>query len=195
MAIDDLIIDFPGDRSRPRSMPSPASARVSPSSGEQVSQQPRRHHRFSRSNSVEPSPQRVSFSESTKVKVVVDVSTKDVMPDLYYSKSDIQSIKHGIRRKLMGIKARGLTLAEYAKQNRDQTEVFMGLEAHLDEKSLLEVYTRRRQLRSAIMREQRRQLDKTGVIDIAKLARVAERESEWARVRARVIGMIHDDHH
>jgi len=95
----------------------------------------------------------------------------------------------------MGIKARGLTLAEYAKQNRDQTEVFMGLEAHLDEKSLLEVYTRRRQLRSAIMREQRRQLDKTGVIDIAKLARVAERESEWARVRARVIGMIHDDHH
>ena len=71
----------------------------------------------------------------------------------------------------------------------------MGLEAHMDEKSLREVYKRRRQLRRAIMREQRRQLDKTGVIDIAVLARVAERESEWARVRARVIGMIHDDHH
>ena len=95
----------------------------------------------------------------------------------------------------MGMRARGLTLAEYAKQNRDRTEVFMGLEAHMDEKSLREVYTRRHQLRRAIMGEQRRQLDETGAVDIAELSRVAARESEWARVRARVIGMIHDDHH
>ena len=106
MATNNLIVNFPSRRGWSQSMPSSAAARAP-------------HRRVSCSNSSEPS-RRVSFSRSTTVQVVVDVSTEDVLSDLYYSKSDIQSIKRGIRRELMEIRAKSLTLAEVAEQNISQ---------------------------------------------------------------------------
>jgi len=127
------------------------------------------------------------------MKVVPDIATEDALPDLYYTRREIKAIKRGNWRMLMAIRANGVTMAEFAQRNVSKTELFIGLEAHLDESISNEVRTRRYQRTKSVLDEQSRQLIRSGFIDHAELARVSERESEWARVRARIIGQIHDD--
>ena len=128
------------------------------------------------------------------MKIVPDIATEDAMPDLYYTEREIQRIKHGNCRTLKAIRASGITtMAEFAQRNVSKTELFMGLEAHLDESISNEVRMRRYQRTKSVLEEQSRQLIRSGFIDHAELARVSARESEWARVRARIIGQIHGD--
>ena len=94
---------------------------------------------------------------------------------------------------LRAIRASGVTMAEFAQRHLSKTEVFMGFEAHLDESISNEVRMRQYQQIKSVLEEQSRQLIRSGLIDHTELARVSARESEWARVRARIIGQIHDD--
>ena len=127
------------------------------------------------------------------MKVVVDIATEDALPDLYYTRREIQRIKRGNLRMLRAIRASGVTMAEFAQRHLSKTEVFMGFEAHLDESISNEVRMRQYQQIKSVLEEQSRQLIRSVFIDHAELARVSARESEWARVRARIIGQIHDD--
>jgi len=127
------------------------------------------------------------------MKIVPDIATEDAMPDLYYTKREIRAIKRGNCRILMAIRASGVTMNEFAQRHVSKTELFMGLEAHLDDCISNEVRMRRHQRTKSVLEEQSRQLIRSGFIDHAELARVSARESEWARVRARIIGQIHDD--
>ena len=136
---------------------------------------------------------RVTFADVSQMKVVADIATEDALPGLYYTGREIQAMKHGNCRMLMAVRASGVTMAEFAQRNLSTTEVFMGLEAHLDASASNEVRMRRSRQIESVLEEQCRQLRRSGGINIAELARVSARESEWARVRARIIGRIHDD--
>ena len=175
-----LIVDFPSRRRHITPPDAPASASALVVVVEQAEQEPKQQRR-------------VSFANVSQMKVVVDIATEDAVPDLYYTRREIQAIKHGNCRMLMAIRASGVTMAEFAQRNLSKTEVFMGLEAHLDESISNEMRMRRYQQSKSVLEEQSRQLRRSGVINHAELARVSARESEWARVRARIIGQIHDD--
>ncbi|EJK65347.1 hypothetical protein THAOC_13802 [Thalassiosira oceanica] len=181
----NLIVDFP---SRRRHITPPDAPTSSPTTGDDVDHEPT--HQLAEQ---EPNQQRrVSFANVSQMKVVADIATDDALPDLYYTKRETQAIKHGNCRMLMAIRASGVTMAEFAQQYLSRTEVFMGLEAHLDMSVSNEMRMRRSRQIESVLEEQSRQR-RSGVINHADLARVSARESEWARVRARIIGRIHDD--
>ena len=136
---------------------------------------------------------RVSFADVSQMKVVADIATEDALPGLYYTGREIQAMKHGNCRMLMAVRASGVTMAEFAQRNLSKTENFMGLEAHLDVSVSNEMRMRRSRQIESVLDEQDRQLRRSGAINHADLARVSARESEWARVRARILGRIHDD--
>ncbi|EJK55363.1 hypothetical protein THAOC_24908 [Thalassiosira oceanica] len=176
----NLIVDFPSRRMHDNT-PSDAPSSTSTLNGR---------------GEKEPKQQRrVSFANVSQMKVVADIATDDALPDLYYTKREIQAIKRCNCRMLMAIRASGVTMAEFAQQNLSKTEVFMGLEAHLDVSVSNEMRMRRSRQIESVLEEQSRQRRRSGVINInhADLARVSARYSEWARVRARIIGQIHDD--
>ncbi|EJK53370.1 hypothetical protein THAOC_27210 [Thalassiosira oceanica] len=175
----NLIVDFPSRRRRSRTTP-PDVPTTSAPFAEQAEQEPKQQRR-------------VSFANVSEMKVVADIATEDALPDLYYTSREIQAIKHGNCRMLMAIRASGVTMAEFAQRNSSKTEVFMGLEAHLDVSVSNEMSMRRSRQIESVLEEQSRQRRRSGVINRADLARVSARESEWARVRARIIGLIHDD--
>ncbi|EJK45277.1 hypothetical protein THAOC_36113 [Thalassiosira oceanica] len=148
------------------------------------------------SDDVEHEPEhqlRVSFNNVSQMKKVADIATEDARSGLYYNGREIQAIKHANCRMITAIRASGVTMAEFAQRNISKTEVFMGLEAHLDASVSNEVLIRRSRQIESVLEEQSRQRRRSGVINHAELARVSARESEWARVRARIIGQIHDD--
>ena len=136
---------------------------------------------------------RVAFSNVSQMMLVADIATEDALPDLYYTRREIQAIKQGNCRMLMAIRGSGMTMAEYTHRNLSKTENFMGLEAHLDVSVSNEMRMRRSRQIESVLDEQARQLRRSGAINHADLARVSARESEWARVRARILGRIHDD--
>ena len=172
-----LIVDFPSRRRHTAPQAAPTST---PAPEEDVEQEPKQQRR-------------VSFLNVSQMKVVPDIATEDAMPDLYYTRREIQAIKRGNCRMLMAIRASGVTMTEFAQRHVSKTELFMGLEAHLDVSISNEMRMRRYQQSRSVLEEQSRQLIRSGFIDHTELARVSARESEWARVRARIIGQIHDD--
>ena len=181
----NLIVDFPSRRRHITPPPgAPTSTYASALVVEQVEQAEQQEPKQLR---------RVTFANVSQMKVVVDIATEDAMPDLYYTRREIKAIKRGNCRMLLAIRASGVTMAEFAQRNVSKTEVFMGLEAHLDESISNEVRMRRYQQTRSVLGEQSRQLMRAGAINHAELARVSARESEWARVRAKIIGQIHDD--
>ncbi|EJK65512.1 hypothetical protein THAOC_13614 [Thalassiosira oceanica] len=182
----NLLVDFP---SRRRHITPPDAPTSSPTTDDDVDHEPT--HQLAEQ---EPKQQRrVSFANVSQMKVVSDIATDDARADLYYTSRETQAIKHGNCRMLMAIRASGVTMAEFAQQYLSRTEVFMGLEAHLDMSVSNEMRMRRSRQIESVLEEQSRQLRRSGVINHADLARVSARESEWARVRARIIGRIHDD--
>ncbi|EJK67252.1 hypothetical protein THAOC_11742 [Thalassiosira oceanica] len=173
----NLIVDFPSRRMHITPPDAPTSA--SDLFAEQAEHEPKQQRR-------------VSFSNVSQMKVVADIATEDARADLYYTSREIQAIKRCNCRMLMAIRASGVTMAEFAQQNLSRTEVLMGLEAHLDMSVSNEMRMRQSRQIESVLEEQSRQR-RSGVINHADLARVSARESEWARVRARIIGRIHDD--
>ena len=67
----------------------------------------------------------------------------------------------------------------------------MGLESYLSENIIREIKFQRQKVRNAVLLEQRRQ-ERQGVRDPEAMASICENATEWARSRARVIGLLHD---
>eukprot|EP01082_Thalassiosira_pseudonana_P009784 g8722.t1 g8722 contig33:70524-71018(+) len=155
----NLIVDFPS-RQRVGSTTTSTSSHVSPSS-------------HSPSTLTRP---RVSFSEVIRVQTVPKLSK--YQQDLWFTADEIKAFK--ARPKLMhrALKANGLTLAQFAEENIDNTAAFLGLDNFLTEATLHE------------LREQRRQME-TGAYDADRLATVSEHNSSWSTSRAFIIAKIH----
>ncbi|EJK64217.1 hypothetical protein THAOC_15073 [Thalassiosira oceanica] len=157
-----LIVDFPSRRMHDNNPPDAPTSAPTPEPNQQ---------------------RRVSFSNVAQMKVVDDIATEDARADLYYTSREIQAIKRCNCRMIMAIRASGVTMAEFAQQNLSRTEVFMGLEAHLDVSVSNEMRMRRSRHIESVLEEQYRQLRRSGVINHADLARVSARESERARAK------------
>ena len=183
----NLIVDFPSRRGSITPSDATTLAALTPALTSAINRQDQQERQ-------QPKQQRrVAFSNVSQMKIVADIATEDALPDLYYTRREIQAIKQGNCRMIMAIHRSGVTMAEFAQRNLSKTENFMGLEAHLDVSVSNEMRLRRSRQIESVLDEQDRQLRRSGAINHADLARVSARESEWARVRARVIGRIHDD--
>mmetsp|Transcript_3666 Transcript_3666/g.8118 ORF Transcript_3666/g.8118 Transcript_3666/m.8118 type:complete len:177 (+) Transcript_3666:99-629(+) len=167
----NLIVDFPS-RQRVGSTTTSTSSHISPSS-------------HSPSTLTRP---RVSFSEVIRVQTVPKLSK--YQQDLWFTADEIKAFK--ARPKLMhrALKANGLTLAQFAEENIDNTAAFLGLDNFLTEATLHEVISRRKMLFREVLREQRRQME-TGAYDADRLATVSEHNSSWSTSRAFIIAKIH----
>ena len=123
----------------------------------------------------------VSFADRLEVKLVYDISYEH-RDDLWFSDSELKFFK-----KQMSY------MIKYAVQlNTGVTSSsFAGLEKYLTKTSSREEIVRLRQtLRKAILLEQERQFNE-GIDDPDKLARISEALTEWSRINARVIGLMH----
>ena len=135
----------------------------------------------------------VSFSEFAQIRVVAKW-TIDEQAALFYTRQEISFTQHIHRVTISNIRATGMTLYEFARQNVSSSEVFMGLETQIDKAAAFQVYSRRMRLFHLVLEEQRRQrLNGRSVINQAELAKVAAMGSEWARKRARILGVLHVD--
>ena len=61
----------------------------------------------------------------------------------------------------------------------------------MSENTTKEIKYQRQNVRNAVLSEQRRQ-EQQGVRDPEAMASISETATEWARSRARVIGLLHD---
>ena len=68
----------------------------------------------------------------------------------------------------------------------------MGLEAYLNYSVARELSLRRANYMASVLEEHKRQTE-VGIVDEDKLARAAAISSEWSQVRARIIGLMHED--
>ena len=83
-----------------------------------------------------------------------------------------------------------MTLANYAEENIQDTSKFMGLEAYFSPEGMKKIRLQRGLVKRIVLAEQERQ-HRADIEDPESLARVSQEVSEWSRVRANVIGLIH----
>ncbi|KAL7534860.1 hypothetical protein ACHAWF_004975 [Thalassiosira exigua] len=134
---------------------------------------------------------RVSFLGKTNVKIIDNLATEH-KADLWFTQRDINSFKERTILMLRALYARGMTVAQYADMNVQDTSAFMGLESHLTDITFERIVERRRRIAHAVISEQRRQ-DHAGVYDPITMSKISEAESNCSRKRARIIGLIHTD--
>mmetsp|Transcript_7825 Transcript_7825/g.17987 ORF Transcript_7825/g.17987 Transcript_7825/m.17987 type:complete len:170 (+) Transcript_7825:236-745(+) len=137
---------------------------------------------------------RVTFSNTCEVKIVPALTTltTDGSNLLFYSKEDIKSFKDQSRALICALKRNGFALEDLARRNISSSEVFMGLEAYLNYSVARELSLRRANYMASVLEEHKRQTE-VGIVDEDKLARAAAISSEWSQVRARIIGLMHED--
>ena len=102
-----------------------------------------------------------------------------------------------MRRKNNELSATGSNYYELLIQNEEDDgasnssrPTFVGLENRLSDSISQDIVARRLRHQRAIRYEQDRQA-RVGIYDPDLLANVAEMESDWARKRATIIGLIH----
>ena len=137
---------------------------------------------------------RVTFSDSCQVKIVPTLSTlaTDSSNSLFYSREDIKSFKDQSRALIFALKRNGFALEDLARRNLMSSEVFMGLEVYLNDSVAHELSLRRANYVASVLGEHTRQME-IGIADEEELARAAAKASEWSQVRARIIGLMHED--
>ena len=171
MSETNLIVDFPSSRCHQGNLPKPSSNRVSKS-----------HKSL-----------RVSFSNLSQVKVVPKLTTLATDSSrLFYTKEDVRSFKDESRTLICVLKRNGFALEDFARRNISSSEVFMGLEAYMNDSVARELSLRRANHVASVLEEHTRQIE-LGIDDKDELARAAAIASEWARVRARIIGLMHEE--
>lgn len=131
----------------------------------------------------------VSFLDESAVYFVEDLSCRyrDV---LWYSHEDVEYIKRRTARMLLALRTHGMTMAQYAMLNIEDTSAFMGLETYLTDAGTREIRRRRIAARAAVLNEQHRQ-DKLGIQDVDAMASVSGAASATCRERAQVIALLH----
>ena len=85
-----------------------------------------------------------------------------------------------------------MTFAQYAEHNIQETSAFMGLENHLSKDTIQEKRHRIGATLRAVILEQQRQLD-IGIDDPEAISIISQALSDKSRLRARMIGLLHDD--
>mmetsp|Transcript_22313 Transcript_22313/g.38297 ORF Transcript_22313/g.38297 Transcript_22313/m.38297 type:complete len:177 (-) Transcript_22313:30-560(-) len=145
----------------------------------------------STSSSENRSQRRVTFGESSEVKIVKNLRV-DHKADLWLTKEDIDRSKVNIVRLFRALEKRGVTLAQFASHNVEDTSVFMGLEKHFSSTTSKEILSRRENLYTQIYSEESRQ-QKAGIYDPVKLAHISEECTEFCRRRARIVALLHSD--
>ena len=136
-------------------------------------------------------PPRVSFADNLEMITIENLSFKH-KDDLWFSSQEMNSFKHQIKMTLKSILSINMTIAQYAELNIQDTSAFMGLENYLSKDTTQEIGRRRGEIRRAILLEQQRQLD-IGIDDPEAISILSEALSEKSRLRARMIGLLHDD--
>ena len=130
----------------------------------------------------------VSFAENASLQYV---DTHENMRDLFYSKHELDSIKHRNARQAKNMILSNMTMDQFAMEVMD-TSIFLGLESCLSQSIYHEIFERRKARSQAVLCEHNRQLS-IGINDPCMLAKISEVESAWARKRARSIGLLHFD--
>ena len=134
----------------------------------------------------------VVFKQEIEVKFVKSLVT-EYKDELWFSERDMKQFQVKTMLALQQIRSKqNITVAEYAENNIDDTSQFMGLERYLTNDAPVEIAMRQKRLRKAILREQDRQICH-GLHDPDAMSIVSQEKSEWARKRARIIGMLHFD--
>ena len=112
--------------------------------------------------------------------------------DLFYSKHELESIKHRNARQAKSMISSNMTIDQFATMEVMDTSIFLGLESCLSQSIYHEIFERRKARSQAVLCEHNRQLS-FGINDPYMLAKISEVESAWARKRARIIGLLHFD--
>lgn len=137
----------------------------------------------------EASARGVSWRDDIATTIAVEDLSAEHKSDLWFTQREIEKIKYSAAQLLQLIKSK-MTMAEYAELNSDSTEAFMGLENYLSDSGTRQILERRRSVRRAVLREQRRQAT-LEIYDPDAMADVSEAESDVARRRARIVGLMH----
>jgi hypothetical protein len=136
-------------------------------------------------------PPRVTFAVHLEMNIVENLSLEH-KEALWFSSQEMASFKDETTKMLKEIVSSNRTVGAYATLHIEETSSFMGLESYLSKDAGQEIGHRRGKIRWAVVREQQRQRD-TGVSDPEAIAIISEACSEQARLRARLIGLLHTD--
>ena len=129
----------------------------------------------------------VSFAENSSLQYV---DAHENNRDLFYSKHELESIKHRNARQAKSMISSNMTIDQFATMEVMDTSIFLGLESCLSQSIYHEIFKRRKARSQAVLCEHNRQLS-FGINDPCMLAKISEVESAWARKRARIIGLLH----
>eukprot|EP00580_Thalassiosira_gravida_P001561 CAMPEP_0201608686 /NCGR_PEP_ID=MMETSP0492-20130828/8664_1 /ASSEMBLY_ACC=CAM_ASM_000837 /TAXON_ID=420259 /ORGANISM="Thalassiosira gravida, Strain GMp14c1" /LENGTH=141 /DNA_ID=CAMNT_0048073599 /DNA_START=328 /DNA_END=753 /DNA_ORIENTATION=- len=131
----------------------------------------------------------VSFEGHATVKYIENLSL-EYKADLWFSSAEMEQFKIKAARMLHSISSFGMSIAQYAQMNMNDTSTFMGLENYLLRNTSRNIQDRRGAIWRAVRLEQARQVD-AGIHDPDAIAIIAEVLSEKSRTRARIIGLLH----
>lgn len=131
----------------------------------------------------------VSFANEIDIRFVEDLSCK-YKDELWFDHQDIKNFRVRPLLMLRALKAKNMTMVQFAEINAHETSAFMGLENFLSEETTRQIKLHRRATYRAVLREQMRQ-GETGIHDAKVMASVSEEASLWARTRAEIIALMH----
>mmetsp|Transcript_32799 Transcript_32799/g.59186 ORF Transcript_32799/g.59186 Transcript_32799/m.59186 type:complete len:158 (-) Transcript_32799:181-654(-) len=138
-----------------------------------------------------PSP-RVSFADHLEINIIENLS-QEFKDDVWFTQREIKSFTYQVIMTLRIISSTlNMTVAQYAEMNVHDTSAFMGLENYLSKDTTQEIGHRRGSIRRAVLLEQQCQLD-IGIDDPEAISIISKALSEKSRLRARMIGLLHDD--
>jgi hypothetical protein len=132
----------------------------------------------------------VSFAQFSSLQYV---DTHENTSDVFYSKHELESIKHRNQLEVQNLivsASSSTAMAQFPTMEFPDTINFLGLESRLSRSIYREILQRRKARCMAVLCEQNRQRS-IGINDPCMLANISEVESAWARKRARVIAMLH----
>ena len=132
---------------------------------------------------------RVSFATHMEVNIVENISHEH-KTDLWYTPSELKSFKGDAALLIASINSSGMTMAQYAKLDVNDTCAFLGIENYLSKATTREVAKRRRAIVNAVLFEQDRQY-RSNNIDVDIIAVVSKAVSGLSARRARLIAMLH----
>jgi hypothetical protein len=132
----------------------------------------------------------VSFAEESLLLEYVDSQHED-KNDLFYSKHELRTIMERNIRVVEKMIESNMTMDQFATTEVIDTSIFLGRESWLSSPLIChKILERRKAHRRAVLCEHNIQRS-SGINDPSMLAEISERESDWARRRARIIGLLH----
>ena len=134
----------------------------------------------------------VSFAVESLLLEYVDDQNEN-KKDLFYSKHELRTIMERNIRVVEKMIEINMTMDQFATTEVIDTSIFLGLESWLSSPFIChKILERRKAHRHAVLCEHNIQRS-IGINDPCMLAKISEEESDWARRRARILGLLNDD--